>query len=121
MKVLELQPLPKLETSFTENDTIKGSVKSSEIGTYSSVMRPDNTLYGESKGIIITLNGELATWTGQGIGHFLQDGKIKFTGSLFFSTPFPDKAGNLAFLNNMVGISFMKLIKMEKLLQKYGS
>ena len=78
------------------------------------------------------LNGELATWIERGIGHFLQDSKIRFTGSLFFSTPFPetgslffstpfpDKAGNLAFLNNMVVISFMKLIKMEKL-QKYGS
>jgi hypothetical protein len=56
----------------------------------------------------MTLNGELVTWTRQGIGQFLQDGKIRFTGSLFFSTQFPDKAGNIAFLDNLVEIPFRK-------------
>jgi hypothetical protein len=56
----------------------------------------------------MTLNGELVTWTRQGIGQFLQYGKIRFTGSLFFSTQFPDKAGNIAFLDNLVEIPFRK-------------
>jgi hypothetical protein len=44
---------------------------------------------------------EMATWTGQGIGRFIGPGKIRFIGSLFFSTA---SAGKLAFLNNLVGV-----------------
>ena len=44
---------------------------------------------------------EMATWTGQGIGRFIGSGKIRFAGSLFFSTA---SAGKLAFLNNLVGV-----------------
>lgn len=104
-KVLEVQPLPKLETSFVENDTIKGgSTKATDMGTYSSVIKSDGAIYGEGKGIITTPNGEMTTWTGQGIGHVMADGTTRFTGTLLFSNPFPEKAGNLSFLNNMVGI-----------------
>ena len=44
---------------------------------------------------------ELATWTGQGMGRFISPGKIRFVGSLFFST---SSTGKLAFLNNLVGV-----------------
>jgi hypothetical protein len=37
-------------------------------------------MYGEGQGVITTKDGQdMATWTGQGIG------KIRFTGSTFFS------------------------------------
>jgi len=104
-RVLEVNPLPKIETSFVENDSFKGgNITASETGTYSSVLRPDGTLYGEGQGIITTKGGEVATWTGQGIGRFMPDGKVVFHGSLFFSTPNSSASGKLAFLTNMVGI-----------------
>jgi hypothetical protein len=44
---------------------------------------------------------DMATWTGQGIGRFTSPGKIRFTGSLFFSA---SSNGKLAFLDNIVGV-----------------
>jgi hypothetical protein len=64
-------------------------------------MRADGSLYGQGQGIITTKDGDVATWTGQGIGHFTQDGKLRFHGSLFYSTR---STGKLAFLKNMVGV-----------------
>jgi len=112
-RVLEIHPLPKVETSYIENITIRGgeNITASEIATFWSVMKPDGSVYGEGQGIITTLLGETATWTGQGIGHFTDDGKIRFTGSLFFSTPFLETAGKLGFLNNVVGIFVYEIDK----------
>jgi hypothetical protein len=97
--------LPKIETSYSANDTINGNITAKEIGTYVAAPRPNsgnNILYGEGQGVITTTKDrEMATWTGQGIGHVTSDGKVIFRGSLFFSTT---STGKLAFLNNMVGI-----------------
>jgi hypothetical protein len=99
--------LPRIETSFSANDTINGNVTAKEIGTYVTTPKPNsgdaNVLYGEGQGVITTTkDGQMATWTGQGLGHFTSsDGKVVFHGSLFFSTA---STGKLAFLNNMIGI-----------------
>ena len=97
--------LPKIETSFSANDTINGNIAAREIGSYVTAPRPSNgnsnILFGEGQGVITTKDGEMATWTGQGIGHFTSDGTIVFRGSLFFTTT---STGKLAFLNNMVGM-----------------
>ena len=97
--------LPRIETSFSANDTINGNIAAREIGSYVTAPRPSNgnsnVLFGEGQGAITTKDGELATWTGQGIGHFTSDGTIVFRGSLFFTTT---STGKLAFLNNMVGM-----------------
>jgi hypothetical protein len=61
-----------------------------------------NVIYGEGQGVLTTTkDGQMATWTGQGIGRFTSDGKLVLHGSLFFSTT---STGKLAFINNMVGI-----------------
>jgi hypothetical protein len=94
--------LPRIETSFSANDTINGNIAAREMGTYVTAPRPNsNVLFAEGQGVITTKDGEMATWTGQGIGHFASDGKLVFRGSLFFTTT---SNGKLAFLNNMVGI-----------------
>ncbi len=79
-RVLEVSPWPKTEASFI---ALRGNIAASETGTYTSVMRADGSLYGQGQGIIATKDGDVATWTGQGIGHFTQDGKLRFHGSLF--------------------------------------
>ena len=64
--------------------------------------RPGGAMYGEGQGVLMSKDGqEMATWTGQGIGRFTSPGKIRFTGSLFFST---SSTGKLAFLNNLVAV-----------------
>ena len=59
-------------------------------------------MHGEGQGVVMTKDGsEMATWTGQGIGRFTSAGKIRFIGSLFYST---SSNGKLAFFNNLVGV-----------------
>jgi len=53
-------------------------------------------------GVVTTKDGKgMATWTGQGIGKFTDQGKISFRGSLFFRTT---SRGKLSSLNNLVGV-----------------
>jgi len=77
-------------------------VEATDMGTYWSTPRPGGAIHGEGQGVFISKDGqEMATWTGQGVGRFISPGKIRFVGSLFFSTA---STGKLAFLNNLVGV-----------------
>jgi hypothetical protein len=58
---------PKVEVSFQSSGTIFG-IHESDMGTYISVARPDGTLFGEGQGILMTDQGEVVTWRGQGVG-----------------------------------------------------
>jgi hypothetical protein len=101
-RVLEVvNGVPKIETSMSIIGNYKG-IETTEIGTYWSSPRPDGVMYGEGQGVINTKDGsEMATWTGQGIGRFTSQGKMRFIGSIFFRT---SSNGKLAFFNNLVGI-----------------
>jgi hypothetical protein len=90
----------KMETSFSGSAKYRGT-DGTEIGTYWSIYRPEGVLYGEGQGLITTKDGEIATWTGSGIGRFTGQGKIRFHGPLFYRTY---STGKLAFLNNLVGV-----------------
>ena len=93
--------IPKLETSFSATGKFK-AVEAIETGTYWSAPKPGGAIHGEGQGVLMSKDGqEMATWTGQGIGRFIGPGKIRFIGSLFFST---SSTGKLAFLNNLVGV-----------------
>lgn len=93
--------MPKMETSFSANGKFKG-VEVIDTGTYWSTPRPGAAIYGEGQGVLMSKDGqEMAIWTGQGIGRFTSPGKIRFAGSLFFSTAC---TGKLAFFNNLVGV-----------------
>jgi hypothetical protein len=56
-------------------------------------------MYGEGQGVMMSRNGEIATWISQGIGQADQVDNIVVIGSAIFG---PSSTGNLAFLNNMV-------------------
>jgi hypothetical protein len=43
----------------------------------------------------------MVTYTAEGIGRFVGPGKIRFVGSVFYSTA---STGKLAFLNNLVAV-----------------
>ena len=64
---------PKVEVSFQASGTTLG-IHEIDIGTYVSVARPDGTLFGEGQGVIMTDEGEVVTWRGQGVGRLTGHG-----------------------------------------------
>ena len=105
-RVLDVEG-PKIEVSFAMTGKYRGGIETSEIGTYSSVMREGSepgVMYGEAQGVITSRDGQgMATWTGQGIGRFTGAGKISFRGSIFYRTT-STGGGKLSFLNNLIGV-----------------
>lgn len=96
-RVLSTNP-PTVEISFEDTGTVFGN-STSGIGTYTSVVRPDGSVFGHGQGITTTSDGETVTWTGTGLGKFGAAGAISYRGMLFFETA----SKNLARLNNMCG------------------
>ena len=94
-----------LETSFSDFGAgiIKGVGNATTIGTIITSFRPGGVLYSQGKGVTTTNDGEMATWTEQGIGHFTKQGKVVSHGIRIFST---SSTGKLAFLNNLVGLLY---------------
>ena len=95
-RVLSVQPAPTVEVSFEESGTILGHPMNN-MGTYWSGFRPDGSLYGEGQGVVITSEGEMATWKGQGVGKLGPGGAVSYRGSLYFNT----SSAKLASLNTM--------------------
>ena len=87
---------PKMETSFQQNGTVLGT-KVKETGTYVTIVRDDGTQFGEGQGIMITADGEMATWAGHGVGRANKDGTASYRGSLIFQTT----PAQLSRLNNI--------------------
>ncbi len=98
---------PKIETTFSADAKIKGTIDINELGTYSSVVRPGGILYGEGQGLYTAKDGsgEMATWKGYGIGRFTGPTgggvRVSYRGSLFYRT---NSTGKLSFLNNLVAV-----------------
>ena len=78
----------KMETSAQTELTLLG-VKATNTETYWAVARPDGTLYGEGQGIVMSRAGDLATWTGQGVGTPRQDGGVSFRGAIYYQSSSP--------------------------------
>ena len=98
-RVLDAQAM-KMEHNFTATGRVKG-IEGTNTGTYVSQALPDGSLFGEGEGIFMSKDGEAVAWKGQGIGAFTAPGKVRFRGSLFFST---QSRGKLASMNNTVGV-----------------
>ncbi len=66
--------------------------------TYWSVMRSVGGLYGEGQGVTMTKDGEVATWTGHGVGKFTgRVSAVSFRGAVYFQT----SSAKLARLNTV--------------------
>jgi len=100
-RVLPTEPgqNPKVEVSFESHGSLL-DLGSREMATYSAVARPDGLLYGEGQGIIMSPQGDLATWRGQGIGRITETGGTEFRGAIYFETASP----NWARLNGVAGV-----------------
>lgn len=93
-RVTSVEP-PTVEVSFEERGKMLG-VAVMGIGTYTSVVRADGSLFGHGQGVETTEDGEAATWTGTGVGHFGPGGSVSYRGMLFYKT----MGKKLARLNN---------------------
>jgi hypothetical protein len=90
-KITGRRVLRKSELQVAVEATQQGAgeilgVKYTSMGTYSSVMRDSGTLLGEGQGVIMTQDGESATWVGQGVGLFRGKGMIGFRGAIYFGS-----------------------------------
>ena len=96
-RVLSTDPLT-VEVSFEDSGHML-DVATSGMGTYTSVARPDGSIFGEGQGVMMKPDGEGITWTGSGLGSFGPGGSVSYRGMLFYRTP----SQKLAQLNNTCG------------------
>jgi hypothetical protein len=73
---------PKIETSFQASGSIL-SVDIKDTGTYATFVRPEGTQYGEGQGVMVTKDGEMATWTGHGVDAMNKDGTASYRGAIY--------------------------------------
>jgi hypothetical protein len=83
-RVISTDP-PTVEVSFEDSGQLFG-VPTTGIGTYTSIIRPDSSIFGEGEGINTTQDGEGISWKGMGMGKFGPNGAISYRGMLFFQT-----------------------------------
>jgi hypothetical protein len=98
-RVLSVDGGFKVEVAFESIGKVLG-IDVNEIGTYWSASRPDGSLYGEGQGVVITHDGEAATWKGQGVGRFVGGGAVSYRGAVYYSSASP----KLARLNTVAAI-----------------
>jgi hypothetical protein len=96
-RVISVEP-PTAEVSFEDSGQLLG-VPTTGMGSYTSVIREDGSVFGQGQGLSMTDDGESATWTGTGVGHFGPGGSVSYRGMLFFRTA----SKKLAKLNNACG------------------
>lgn len=96
-RVTSVDP-PTAEVTFEDSGKMFG-VAVTGMGTYTSVVRADGSLYGSGQGMNMTEDGEAVTWTATGVGRFGPGGSVSYRGMLFFRTT----GKKLARLNNACG------------------
>ena len=83
-RVISIDP-PTAEVSFEDTGQILG-IPTTGMGTYTSVVRPDGSIFGHGQGLSMTHDGEAITWTGTGLGKFGPGGSVSYRGMLFLQT-----------------------------------
>jgi hypothetical protein len=96
-RVLSVDP-PTAEVSFEDSGQMLG-VPTTGMGSYTSIVRADGSIYGHGQGLSMTQDGESITWTGTGLGKFGPGGSVSYRGMLFFQTT----SQKLAQINNCCG------------------
>lgn len=98
-RVLSTDAGLKVEVSFEDSGKILG-LGANNIGTYWATTRPDGSLYGEGQGVVVTEEGDMATWKGQGVGKFVGGGAVSYRGAVYYTTT----SSKLATLNTIAAV-----------------
>jgi len=83
-RVLSTTP-PTVEVSFEDTGKMLG-LATTGFGTYTSVVRPDGTIYGEGQGATFSSEGDMVAWKASGQGKFGPGGSVSYRGILYFQT-----------------------------------
>src|SRR5262245_55364725 len=78
----------RTESTQRGTGTLLG-VEYQDISTYESELRPDGTILGTGQGIYMGKAGEIATWTGQGVGTISPGGSVSFRGAIYLYSTSP--------------------------------
>jgi hypothetical protein len=76
---------PRMETTDQGIGTLYG-VQISTTVTYVGTLRPNGTIAGEGTGIVMTEDGEAATYRGAAVGTFVRPGVTSWRGCLLYET-----------------------------------
>lgn len=98
---------PRMETSFQAIGSLLGT-NMKDTGTYVTIFRPDGTQYGEGQGVMVTKDGQTATWRAHGVGAMKKDGTASYRGALYLQT-MPKKWSRL----NKVAVLFEYAVDAE--------
>ena len=83
-RVLDVEG-PTRETTVAVKGTYKGT-QVHETLTFVGSPISAGVFHGEGKGLIMTTDGEMATYAGQGVGRISSAGGTSWRGSVFFRT-----------------------------------
>jgi hypothetical protein len=97
-RILSTEPV-KVEVTFEGGGKLLG-VDAMEIGTYTSLIRSDGTIYGEGEGVVMTADGDQITWKGAGAGTFKEGGAVGYRGAVYYHTASP----KFSRLNGVAGV-----------------
>lgn len=77
---------PCMETTFSARGHILGK-EVTEIGTYESVLTAAGVFHGKGQGMFTTKDGEMITWTGEGVGRPKGQGSASsWRGAIYLQT-----------------------------------
>ena len=83
-----------METSISVSGNLKGA-QVTETLTYVANQTSKGMLHGLGNGHIMSTEGELITYTGEGIGKFESSGTLNWRGAIFFTTASTGKLGSI--------------------------
>ena len=76
---------PRMENTERGTGTLCG-VHVDITVTYVGTLRPNGTIEGSGIGVVMTEDGESATYRGTGVGTFLRPGVTSWRGAMFYET-----------------------------------
>lgn len=91
---------PVMETSVAASGNFVGSQVNVTL-TYTSKLVINGVLHGWGNGVMMTTEGDMATYTGEAIGTIDSSGNVRWRGSLFYNS---SASGKLASLSNLVAV-----------------
>jgi hypothetical protein len=86
-RIVSTEPVT-VEVSFEGMGQVLG-VDAAEIGTYTSTIRCDGSIYGEGNGVLMTAEGDSLTWKGAGVGTFGERGAVSYRGAIYYYSASP--------------------------------
>lgn len=90
IRVLPSDPAsPQIEVSFEATGELLG-IDITGFGSYVAIPGPDGVLDGEGQGVVMTADGHMLTWTGQGRGKRTGKGhQATWRGTVYYHTDSP--------------------------------